>query len=80
MGFSRMLSITRDGNATSSTKREKKIENSSSSSGEAKTFDQHDMHCCCFQADQKKLALSVRFQIESAEQVFVKIIFKTKKT
>lgn len=61
-------------------KREKKIENNSSSSGEAKAFDQQNINCCCFQADQKKLTLSVRFQIESAEQMFVKFIFKTRKT
>lgn len=32
-----------------------------------KVFDQQNMHCCYFQTDQKKLTLSARFQIESAE-------------
>lgn len=40
-----------------------KTENSSSS-GEAKEFNQQNMYCWCFQADQKKLTLSVRFHIE----------------
>lgn len=67
------------GNTTSRGNREKNIENNRSFSGEDKEFDQQNMHCCCFQADQKKLTLSVRFQIEIAKQVFVKITFKTKK-
>lgn len=60
-------------------KGKKNIENSSSS-GEAKAFDQLNTKCCCYQANQKKLTLSVKFQIKSAEKMFVKIVFKTIKT